>query len=194
MRSAGAAPWSLIAWCRRARDGVGPGRREAPRSGPSAPCPRGRLHTPPASARHRSPGGLTVDTSLSVVLPICCGIDVHKNTLTACLLTTGASGKPVQDVRTFRTVTAQLQELARWLLDAKCPTVALESTGVYWKPVFNVLEPAGLAFNYPQVLNVFFRHWLWRPPGAAAPGVRRRHQPGFPAGNDPLAPASATCG
>lgn len=98
-----------------------------------------------------------MDTSLSVVLPVCCGIDVHKNTLTACLLTTGASGKPVQDVRTFRTVTAQLQELARWLLDAKCPTVALESTGVYWKPVFNVLEPAGLEVvlcNAQHVKNV----------------------------------------
>jgi transposase len=98
-----------------------------------------------------------VDTSLSVVLPICCGIDVHKNTLTACLLTTGASGKVVQDVRTFRTVTAQLQELARWLTDARCPTVALESTGVYWKPVFNVLEPAGLEVvlvNAQHVKNV----------------------------------------
>lgn len=98
-----------------------------------------------------------MDTSLAVVLPTCCGIDVHKNTLTACLLTTGASGKPVQDVRTFRTTTAQLQELARWLLDAKCPTVALESTGVYWKPAFNVLEPAGLEVvlcNAQHVKNV----------------------------------------
>jgi transposase len=98
-----------------------------------------------------------VDASLSVVLPVCCGIDVHKNTLTACLLTTGASGKPVQDVRTFRTTTGAIQELARWLLDAKCPTVALESTGVYWKPVFNVLEPAGLEVvlcNAQHVKNV----------------------------------------
>ncbi|MBA4064581.1 MAG: IS110 family transposase [Isosphaera sp.] len=88
---------------------------------------------------------------------MCCGIDVHKNTLTACLLTTGASGEVVQDVRTFRTVTAQLQELARWLRGAECPTVALESTGVYWRPVFNVLEPAGLEVvlaNAQHVRNV----------------------------------------
>ena len=51
----------------------------------------------------------------------------------------------------------ELQELARWLLGAKCPTVALESTGVYWKPVFNVLEPAGLEVvlvNAQHVKNV----------------------------------------
>lgn len=96
-------------------------------------------------------------TTLPVVLPTCCGIDVHKNTLTACLLATGASGKAVQEVRTFRTVTPQLQELARWLAAAGCRTVALESTGVYWKPVFNVLEPAGLEVvlvNAQHVKNV----------------------------------------
>ncbi len=58
---AGAVPWSLIAWCLCARNRVGPGRREAPRFGPIAPCPRGRLHTPPASACHRPTGGFTVD-------------------------------------------------------------------------------------------------------------------------------------
>ena len=85
-----------------------------------------------------------MDTLLPVVLPICCGIDVHKRTLTACLLQTGASGEAVCETRTFRTVTDQLQELARWLQQTGCRHVALESTGVYWKPVFNVLEPAGL--------------------------------------------------
>jgi hypothetical protein len=53
-----------------------------------------------------------VDNLLPVVLPICCDIDVHKKTLTACVLQTGASGEAVEQVRTFRTVTAQLQELA----------------------------------------------------------------------------------
>jgi transposase len=84
-----------------------------------------------------------MDHLLPVVLPICCGVDVHKKTVTACLLTTGASGEAVHQVRTFRTVTGQLQELARWLVQAGCRPVALESTGVYWKPVFNVLEQAG---------------------------------------------------
>lgn len=98
-----------------------------------------------------------MDATLPVVLPICCGIDVHKNTLTACLLTSGASNQAVSEVRTFSTTTNALQELARWLLDTKCPTVALESTGVYWKPVFNILEPAGLEVvlvNAQHVKNV----------------------------------------
>ena len=94
-----------------------------------------------------------MDNLLPVVLPICCGIDVHKKTLTACLLQTGASGAAVVEVRTFGTVTGQLQELAHWLRQSGCRHVALESTGVYWKPVFNVLEPAGL-----EVVLVNARH------------------------------------
>ena len=98
-----------------------------------------------------------MDTLLPVVLSICCGIDVHKKTLTACLLLTGASGEAVRQLRVFHTVTGQLQELARWLVQAGCRQVALESTGVYWKPVFNVLEPAGLEVvlvNAQHVKNV----------------------------------------
>jgi transposase len=85
-----------------------------------------------------------MDALLPVVLSVCCGVDVHKKTVTACLLQTGASGEAVSQIRTFHTVTSQLQELARWLVQAGCRHVALESTGVYWKPVFNVLEQAGL--------------------------------------------------
>jgi transposase len=98
-----------------------------------------------------------MDNLLPVVLPLCCGIDVHKKTLTACLLQTGASGEAVGEVRTFRTVTSQLQELAHWLQQSGCRHVALESTGVYWKPVFNILEPAGLEVvlvNAQHVKNV----------------------------------------
>lgn len=98
-----------------------------------------------------------MDTLLPVVLSTCCGIDVHKKTLTACLLQTGASGEAVSEVRTFQTVTSHLQELARWLVQAGCRHVALESTGVYWKPVFNILEPAGVEVvlvNAQHVKNV----------------------------------------
>lgn len=98
-----------------------------------------------------------MENLLPVVLPICCGIDVHKKTLTACLLQTGASGEAVCEVRSFHTTTGPLQELARWLGQSGCQQVALESTGVYWKPVFNVLEPAGLEVvlvNAQHVKNV----------------------------------------
>ena len=69
----------------------------------------------------------------------------------------GCLGQAVQEVRTFRTITAQLQELARWLAAAGCRHVALESTGVYWKPVFNLLEAAGLEVvlvNAQHIKNV----------------------------------------
>jgi transposase len=98
-----------------------------------------------------------MDPLLPVVLPSCCGIDVHKKSLTACLLTSGASEKVVQELRVFTTVTAGLRELARWLNERGCRQVAIESTGVYWKPVFNILEAAGLEVilvNAQHVKNV----------------------------------------
>jgi transposase len=94
-----------------------------------------------------------MDAPLPVVLTTCCGIDVHKKTLTACLLRTGASGEALRQSRVFRTVTGRLQELAQWLVQEGRRHVAIESTGVYWKPVFNVLEQAGL-----EVVLVNARH------------------------------------
>lgn len=70
----------------------------------------------------------------------CCGLDVHKRTVTACLLTRGARGRTEKTIRTVGTMTRDLEELAAWLQEAGCEQVAMESTGVYWKPVYNVLE------------------------------------------------------
>ena len=70
----------------------------------------------------------------------CCGLDVHKKTVVACLRTPGARGRRTSEVRTFGTTTPELLALADWLLEAGCTHVAMESTGVYWKPVFNILE------------------------------------------------------
>src|SRR5436190_20633867 len=84
---------------------------------------------------------------LMALLACCCGLDVHKKSITACLLKTSASGNvnggkdAVKVTRTFGTFTRDLQELARWLQAEGCRHVAMESTGVYWKPVYNVLEP-----------------------------------------------------
>jgi transposase len=70
----------------------------------------------------------------------CAGLDVHKKTVVACVRRVGPDGATHSQVRTFRTMTADLIELADWL-DAEGVThVALESTGVYWKPVFHLLE------------------------------------------------------
>lgn len=70
----------------------------------------------------------------------CCGLDVHKETVVACLIVPGARGKAVKETRTYRTMTGELQAMAAWLQEKGCTRVAMESTGVYWKPVYNVLE------------------------------------------------------
>lgn len=70
----------------------------------------------------------------------CCGIDLHKKLIVACLIL----GKK-QEVREFGATTRELLALADWLLQAGCQMVAMESTGSYWKPLYNVLESSGLA-------------------------------------------------
>jgi len=75
---------------------------------------------------------------MKVVHEICCGIDVHAKMLVACLIAANGEKK----IRTFSTMTADLLQLRDWLVAAKCTHVAIESTGVYWKPVFNILEDA----------------------------------------------------
>jgi len=76
---------------------------------------------------------------MEVLYPRCAGLDVHQQTVVACARI--ASGSMVQqDVRTFGTTTAELLALADWLTAHGCTHVAMESTGVYWKPVWHVLD------------------------------------------------------
>jgi transposase len=77
---------------------------------------------------------------MHVVNPTCAGLDVHKKDVKVCLVTRDVSGKRCHEVRTFSTLTAQLLLLRDWLQDNGCKVVAMESTGVYWKPIFNLLE------------------------------------------------------
>lgn len=70
----------------------------------------------------------------------CAGLDVHKRTVVACVLTTQPEGTCQREVRTFSTMTADLLALGDWLDALRISVVALESTGVYWRPVFNLLE------------------------------------------------------
>lgn len=77
---------------------------------------------------------------LNIVNPICCGIDVHKESLSACMLYTDAEGNVQYELKEYRTFTDELYLFRDWLLTDKCPIVAMESTGIYWRPVYNVLE------------------------------------------------------
>lgn len=81
---------------------------------------------------------------MEVVYARCAGLDVHKKTVVACLLWSAPGGATVQRTRTFSTMLPGLEALRDWLLAEGCPAVAMEATGVYWKPVYNVLEGRGL--------------------------------------------------
>jgi len=65
----------------------------------------------------------------------CCGLDVHKKSITACVIT--PEGK---EIRTFGAMTEEIIDLANWIESKRCTIVAMESTGVYWKPIYNLLE------------------------------------------------------
>ena len=77
---------------------------------------------------------------MRVVHERCCGLDVHKKTVVACVLLTPPTGPVTKVVRTFTTMTADLLALSDWLASLGVYQVAIESTGVYWRPVFNLLE------------------------------------------------------
>jgi hypothetical protein len=75
---------------------------------------------------------------MQVVHDHCAGLDVHKKTVVACVLITHPDGAIQREVRTFSTMTADLLLLWDWVETLRVRVVALESTGVFWKPVFNL--------------------------------------------------------
>ena len=93
---------------------------------------------------------------MEVLYPRCAGLDVHKATVVAGVRLV-AGGKVAREVRTFGTTTAGLLELAAWLGESGCTHVAMEATGVYWRPVWHVLAEGGFDLvlaNAAQVKNV----------------------------------------
>ncbi len=128
---------------------------------------------------------------MDVLVERCCGLDVHQKTVVGCVLTPGAGNKIRKMVRTFRTVTRELEELRVWLLENGVTVVAMESTGVYWMPVYEVLATGELevivvnaahAKNVPgrksdvkdsEWLAHLVRHGLVRPSIVPTPMMRR---------------------
>ena len=80
---------------------------------------------------------------MEVVHERCAGLDVHKKTVVACVLRPGPGGSVQRETRTFSTMLGALEALAAWLTEAEVTHIALEATGVYWKPLYNVLEGVG---------------------------------------------------
>ena len=89
---------------------------------------------------------------METLYPRCAGIDVHKKTVVVCVRCADGPGKPRQEVRTFGTTTADLLALSDWLAECGVTHAAMESTGVYWKPVFHLLE------GHVQVILVNAQH------------------------------------
>lgn len=77
---------------------------------------------------------------MDAIRECCAGLDVHQETVVACLLSGPLHKKPKSVIETFGTTTRELLRLQDWLVKHECTEVAMESTGVYWKPVWNILE------------------------------------------------------
>ena len=77
---------------------------------------------------------------MEAIIERCAGLDVHKKSVTACVLVLEGPGKPKPLVRTFGTMTRNFETLRDWLRELRVTHVAMEATGVLWKPVFNILE------------------------------------------------------
>src|SRR3990172_1037515 len=77
---------------------------------------------------------------VSIIHPVCCGLDIHKKKISACLITVDPFGNEDFEIREFGAFTNDLLSLKDWLLENDYRIVAMESTGVYWRPVHNVLE------------------------------------------------------
>src|SRR5215831_3775748 len=77
---------------------------------------------------------------MEVVHARCCGLDIHKKLIVACAIVPGGDGQPRKQVRSFGSMSDDLEKLSDWLADQGVTHVAMESTASYWKPIYNVLE------------------------------------------------------
>ena len=91
---------------------------------------------------------------LKIVYPICCGMDVHKNFLVACIATTDDCGITTYKSRRFSTYTNNLRLCKEWLLQNNCKDVCMESTGKYWIPIYNILEDScSIVLAHPKYVK-----------------------------------------
>lgn len=91
---------------------------------------------------------------MDAILECCAGLDVHQETVVACILFGSLESKPKKTIRTFSTTTSDLLALTDWLEEEKCSHVAMESTGVYWKPVWNILEAGSFQLSLANAQRI----------------------------------------
>lgn len=91
---------------------------------------------------------------LKIVYPICCGMDVHKSFIVACIASTNDKGVTTYKSKRFSTFTNDLRFCAKWLAENNCQDVCMESTGKYWIPVYNILEPScNIVLAHPKYVK-----------------------------------------
>lgn len=91
---------------------------------------------------------------LKIVYPICCGMDVHKSFIVACIASTNDNGVTTYKTKRFSTFTNDLRFCARWLAENNCKDVCMESTGKYWIPIYNILEPScNIVLAHPKYVK-----------------------------------------
>jgi len=91
---------------------------------------------------------------VDIVYPVCCGMDVHKNFLVACIATTDERSHTSHQIRRFSTFAGDLRKLADWLASNNCKDVCMESSGRYWIPVFNALEKTcNVCLTHPKYVK-----------------------------------------
>ena len=93
---------------------------------------------------------------INAVVESCAGIDVGKRFVMVCIMVGPASQEPRSEVRRFGTTMPELERLRLWLQENGCTEVVMESTGSYWKPIFNVLESS------TKVILANAEHVKWR--------------------------------
>lgn len=89
---------------------------------------------------------------MDVLMECCCGLDVHRDMVEACILR-GTAAEPQAIREQFQTTRRELSRLARWLYDNGCRHIAMESTGVYWRPVYETIEAQSPGYDCLMVVN-----------------------------------------
>lgn len=89
---------------------------------------------------------------IEVIHRVCCGLDVHKKHISACIAITESDGSVRYEIKEFATTTYQIKKLRDWIDEHDCPIVAMESTGIFWRPIHNILE------NHVEVILVNAKH------------------------------------
>jgi transposase len=118
------------------------------------------------------------EEEMEIVHRCCCGLDVHKKMLVACVIVLDAAGQRQKETRVFGSMTQDILALADWLTGAGCTHVAMESTGVYWKPIFNEARRDSSRSSWPM-RNTSKRCLATRPTLKTRNGSRNATQHGL---------------